>query len=633
MKKVVKKLCIKVAINFIICMVCTMIPLFITNVYADSTGNKAELTMNGSTTEYATFKDAVDHAGGDATITLLADDTYSSSAIYIGTNNDIRSLTINSINKATLTCNSDADFMINSGGTLTVNGEKLTMLINGFMIDMRGGIFNMQAGLLKETATYGSVINYVSGTVNMSGGVLESAGACISTSTIDTTGTLNLSGGELLTDTENAGAICLGFGEYSIYLSGGKNMVFQSNAGNIPTIDVNSKVNIYGKYESSYFTGTVKLDNYGTGNAMPLTLGETAVKDASLDASYLYDANEEPYADYELDRQGNDLVIGKGKQDAPTGLATGTATITGTTSAMEYAATDTATTWTPCKDSSTEVIFGTWYVRYKETDTKKAGVAAKVIVEPQLAELVSLNQKTVYLTKDKKTTLQATVAPSDTTNPALIWTSSNNSVATVDASGKVTAIKNGTAIITATTADGSGKSAKCNVTVGYKITYKCNGGTNDPQNPGTFTGTTKVKLRNPNRSGYTFAGWYTNKAFTNEIKTIAKGTDNNVTLYAKWNKVKVDKTTIRDLTNLKKKKMNVSFDKVDGATGYEVRYATDKKFTKNATTITTTKTSPTITGVEKGKKYYVQVRAYKLDSMGIKVYGKYSGTMSVKIIK
>ena len=61
--------------------------------------------------------------------------------------------------------------------------------------------------------------------------------------------------------------------------------------------------------------------------------------------------------------------------------------------------------------------------------------------------------------------LTATVNPGNAENKSITWSSSDSSVATVNANGTVTAIANGTADITATAADGSGVSAKCSVTV------------------------------------------------------------------------------------------------------------------------------------------------------------------------
>jgi len=60
--------------------------------------------------------------------------------------------------------------------------------------------------------------------------------------------------------------------------------------------------------------------------------------------------------------------------------------------------------------------------------------------------------------------LSATVAPANTTNRNVTWTSSNRDVATVNASGVVTAVGAGTATITARTADGN-RTASVQVTV------------------------------------------------------------------------------------------------------------------------------------------------------------------------
>lgn len=50
--------------------------------------------------------------------------------------------------------------------------------------------------------------------------------------------------------------------------------------------------------------------------------------------------------------------------------------------------------------------------------------------------------------------LTAAVAPANATETGVIWTSSNPSVAAVDADCSVTAVSNGTATVTATTKDG-----------------------------------------------------------------------------------------------------------------------------------------------------------------------------------
>ena len=77
---------------------------------------------------------------------------------------------------------------------------------------------------------------------------------------------------------------------------------------------------------------------------------------------------------------------------------------------------------------------------------------------------VTLNKTTLSLVRGTDETLVATVAPADAENKTVTWSSSNTAVATVNSSGKVTAVKVGTTTITVTTEDG-GKTATCEVTV------------------------------------------------------------------------------------------------------------------------------------------------------------------------
>ena len=77
---------------------------------------------------------------------------------------------------------------------------------------------------------------------------------------------------------------------------------------------------------------------------------------------------------------------------------------------------------------------------------------------------VTLNRSSLSLEEGQCASLSATVYPSNATNKNVTWTSSNKKVATVSG-GIVTAISAGSAKITATAADGSGKSASCTVYV------------------------------------------------------------------------------------------------------------------------------------------------------------------------
>jgi len=78
---------------------------------------------------------------------------------------------------------------------------------------------------------------------------------------------------------------------------------------------------------------------------------------------------------------------------------------------------------------------------------------------------IKLSKKTVTIKKKGTYLLKATVGPKSATNKAVTWKSSNKKVATVSASGLVTAKKKGKVTITVKAKDGSGKTAKCTVTV------------------------------------------------------------------------------------------------------------------------------------------------------------------------
>ena len=102
-------------------------------------------------------------------------------------------------------------------------------------------------------------------------------------------------------------------------------------------------------------------------------------------------------------------------------------------------------------------------------------------VTPEIVPVsqITLNKAETSISVGNSETLTATVTPENAANKALTWASSDEDVATVAPDGTVTAVKAGAATITATAADGSGKSATCTVTV--------IGGTT-PSQPGGSTG-------------------------------------------------------------------------------------------------------------------------------------------------
>ncbi len=75
----------------------------------------------------------------------------------------------------------------------------------------------------------------------------------------------------------------------------------------------------------------------------------------------------------------------------------------------------------------------------------------------------SENTLTVNVGQSKR--IKATVSPSNANEKALSWSSSDTSIATVDQSGNVTAVKSGIATINVSATDGSGAKASCSVIV------------------------------------------------------------------------------------------------------------------------------------------------------------------------
>lgn len=93
-----------------------------------------------------------------------------------------------------------------------------------------------------------------------------------------------------------------------------------------------------------------------------------------------------------------------------------------------------------------------------------------VISVKEYVDTITLSDTSKYLNYGASYTITATVGPESATNKALIWSSSNESILTVNQYGAITGVGYGTAIVTATAADGSGVSASCIVQVVKPVT-------------------------------------------------------------------------------------------------------------------------------------------------------------------
>lgn len=87
------------------------------------------------------------------------------------------------------------------------------------------------------------------------------------------------------------------------------------------------------------------------------------------------------------------------------------------------------------------------------------------VMTPVAATSVTLSSTEVQLAAGQETTLTATVAPEDTTESDVVWNSSDESVASVDQSGKLTGVGNGQATVTVAVKDNPEIKAEAKVSV------------------------------------------------------------------------------------------------------------------------------------------------------------------------
>lgn len=108
----------------------------------------------------------------------------------------------------------------------------------------------------------------------------------------------------------------------------------------------------------------------------------------------------------------------------------------------------------------------TLYDKILYDDGRIGYVLSKYVYEYSYTKVDSVSLNTTYTTLNVEDTLKlnATVSPSNAENKEVVWSSSDETIATVDSDGNVKGIKDGVATITVTTKD-QDKSAICTVNV------------------------------------------------------------------------------------------------------------------------------------------------------------------------
>ncbi len=224
--------------------------------------------------------------------------------------------------------------------------------------------------------------------------------------------------------------------------------------------------------------------------------------------------------------------------------------------------------------------------------------------------------------------LSASYSPSDAEG-TIIWKSEDEGIASVDQTGKVTAVGKGTTTITASCGNviGTCTVVSKGVSNGSEIVPSPSPQPSlEPKPDNQPANTPKPSLIPQLTTAGTVAQPSRTPMSIDQIsKDGGNGANNTVAL------VKINKIKGLVVKNQKKFKVKVIWKKLTNISGYQIQYAPNKKF-KKAKSKTVKSTSVTLKKLKKKKTYFVRVRAYKLVD-GKKVYGKWSAVKKVKIKK
>ena len=224
--------------------------------------------------------------------------------------------------------------------------------------------------------------------------------------------------------------------------------------------------------------------------------------------------------------------------------------------------------------------------------------------------------------------LSASYSPSDAEG-TIIWKSEDEGIASVDQTGKVTAVGKGTTTITASCGNviGTCTVVSKGVSNGSEIVPSPSPQPSlEPKPDNQPANTPKPSLIPQLPTAGTVAQPSRTPMSIDQIsKDGGNGANNTVAL------VKINKIKGLVVKNQKKFKVKVIWKKLTNISGYQIQYAPNKKF-KKAKSKTVKSTSAMIKKLKKKKTYFVRVIAYKLVD-GKKVYGKWSAVKKVKIKK
>lgn len=279
--------------------------------------------------------------------------------------------------------------------------------------------------------------------------------------------------------------------------------------------------------------------------------------------------------------------------------------------------------------------------------TEEGGFEAKCTVRVDGIDargIERVGDKTVTMGLNQTRQLQVKITPSDTTNKNVQWTSSNNSVATVDSNGVAISKNSGSTIITATTHNGlkteffiEVETPVTNITLNSNEINLNPGGTfklDATVNPSNASNK-NIKWISANESIATVdqSGNVTaDVAGTTYISAVSADGKVVATCTVNVSKPVVTKPAKVKIKSAKKKgkKVTLKWKKISDAAGYVVYMKTNSGKFKAVKTVKKAKTVKAVISLKKGNKYSFKIRAYKLDEE-TNVYGAYSKIKKVKM--
>ena len=420
----------------------------------------------------------------NATIAGQYDPTYNSNGagIYAYSRSGSVSLTIQvtgynvvsgSVGIIALSNGGEVSVRISGGGSLNASGSRsglwalsevsnAALTIEGTAVEACGGNYTGDSGVLVQAGKSSS------GSLAVNGGSLTASGNAgiqfLFGTGVSGSGTPSLTvSGNATVDAKNGGIAHNSSSNLSI--QGDSGIVFNGSAGTVYGNASLQKDLIIGEGESLTLDHGASLDANGhnvivdggtVDDSIKNSLGDSVKYAPTITTASLSDGTVGTSYNQTLAATGSDTITWSVTSGSlPTGLSLNgsTGAITGTPTAAG------TSTFTVKAESS----YG--------SDSKQLSIAISAPATVPVTG-VSLDQSALTLTEDGTAQLTATVEPANATNKGVTWSSDDETVATVDANGNVTAVGAGEATITVTTEDG-GFTGTCEVTVTAKTVFLC----------------------------------------------------------------------------------------------------------------------------------------------------------------